>query len=71
MKEKKVQEDSKIVELTNDLQRTRADFENFRKQVENQKEKGKIPHNGSFTDYSIQKQKELAALPVSFFSNAG
>lgn len=38
MKEKKVQEDSKIVELTNDLQRTRADFENFRKQVENQKE---------------------------------
>lgn len=29
--------DSAIVELTNDLQRTRADFENFRKQVENQK----------------------------------
>ncbi len=28
---------SVIVELTNDLQRTRADFENFRKQVENQK----------------------------------
>ena len=38
MKEKKVQEDNRIVELTNDLQRTRADFENFRKQVENQKE---------------------------------
>ena len=29
---------AKIVELTNDLQRTRADFENFRKQVEQQKE---------------------------------
>lgn len=28
----------KIAELTNDLQRTRADFENFRKQVEAQKE---------------------------------
>lgn len=31
------QVDSAITELTNDLQRTRADFENFRKQVENQK----------------------------------
>lgn len=29
---------AKIAELTNDLQRTRADFENFRKQVEVQKE---------------------------------
>ena len=29
----------KISELTGDLQRTRADFENFRKQVEAQKEK--------------------------------
>ena len=40
MKEKKVEanENEKITELTNDLQRTRADFENFRKQVENQKE---------------------------------
>ena len=28
----------KITELTNDLQRTRADFENYRKQVEAQKE---------------------------------
>lgn len=28
----------KVEELTNDLQRTRADFENFRKQVELQKE---------------------------------
>lgn len=28
----------KIAELTNDLQRTRADFENFRKQIEVQKE---------------------------------
>ena len=31
----------KITELTNDLQRTRADFENFRKQVEIQKENEK------------------------------
>lgn len=29
--------EAQIVELTNDLQRTRADFENFRKQVEAQK----------------------------------
>ena len=29
--------DAKIVELTNDLQRTRADFENFRRQTEAQK----------------------------------
>ena len=33
-----VKEEGKIAELTNDLQRTRADFENFRKQVEMQKE---------------------------------
>ncbi len=31
------QSDAKIAELTNDLQRTRADFENFRKQVELQR----------------------------------
>lgn len=31
-------ENDKIAELTNDLQRTRADFENFRKQVEVQKQ---------------------------------
>ncbi len=36
--EKKVNNEAKISELTNDLQRTRADFENFRKQVELQKE---------------------------------
>ena len=30
--------DAKIVELTNDLQRTRADFENFRKNVEKDRE---------------------------------
>lgn len=35
---KEVKIDNKIAELTNDLQRTRADFENFRKQVEMQKE---------------------------------
>ena len=31
----------KIIELTNDLQRVRADFENFRKQIEIQKENEK------------------------------
>ena len=35
---KKEDFDAKIAELTADLQRTRADFENFRKQVEIQKE---------------------------------
>lgn len=30
--------EAKITELTNDLQRTRADFENYRKQVEAQKQ---------------------------------
>ena len=34
----KVDWSAKVEELTNDLQRTRADFENFRKQVELQKE---------------------------------
>ncbi|MBQ8992009.1 nucleotide exchange factor GrpE, partial [Candidatus Saccharibacteria bacterium] len=29
--------DEKIAELTNDLQRTRADFENYRKQMDSQK----------------------------------
>ena len=33
--------EKKITELTNDLQRTRADFENFRKQTEVQKENAK------------------------------
>jgi len=32
------EKDAKIIELTNDLQRTRADFENFRRQAEAQKE---------------------------------
>ncbi len=39
--EKNENNDAKIVELTGDLQRTRADFENFRKQVEIQKEQEK------------------------------
>lgn len=38
---KKNKNEEKIVELTNDLQRTRADFENYRKQVEIQKENEK------------------------------
>jgi molecular chaperone GrpE len=42
MKEKKEEKqavlEAEIADLTADLQRTRADFENFRKQVESQKE---------------------------------
>ncbi len=39
---KKKAEDTKLIdELTNDLQRTRADFENYRKQIEAQKENEK------------------------------
>ncbi len=34
-------EQDKITELTNDLQRTRADFENFRKNVEKERENAK------------------------------
>ena len=34
--------DSKITELTADLQRTRADFENFRKQTDLQREQAKL-----------------------------
>lgn len=38
---KKSPQAEQIIELTNDLQRTRADFENFRKQVELQREQAK------------------------------
>lgn len=38
---KDLKAEEKIIELTNDLQRTRADFENFRKQVEVQKQNEK------------------------------
>ena len=37
-KEKDAEKNQKEVELLNDLQRTRADFENYRKQIEIQKE---------------------------------
>lgn len=40
-KQKPETEKSKETELLNDLQRTRADFENYRKQVELQKEQAK------------------------------
>lgn len=39
--EAQVATQEKIAELTNDLQRTRADFENYRKQIELQKESEK------------------------------
>ena len=38
---KETELEAKIAELTNDLQRTRADFENYRKQVEMRKENEK------------------------------
>ncbi|MBQ3310138.1 nucleotide exchange factor GrpE [Candidatus Saccharibacteria bacterium] len=43
MKEQKATPDlnAQIAELTNDLQRTRADFENFRKQTDAQREQAK------------------------------
>ena len=37
MTKKKSPEQDQIIELTNDLQRTRADFENYRKQMDVQK----------------------------------
>lgn len=37
MNKKQLKEDPRIAELTNDLQRTRADFENYRKQMDTQK----------------------------------
>ena len=41
LKSKKTKQSEKEIELLNDLQRTRADFENFRKQVDLQKEQAK------------------------------
>lgn len=67
--------DAKIAELTNDLQRTRADFENFRKQTEIQKENAKkaaklatvmnlLPLLDDL-DRAISSYKELAPLEKS------
>lgn len=41
-KEKAEELEKKIEELTNDLIRTRADFENYRKRVESEKEQAKV-----------------------------
>ena len=38
IKKNKTEDEAKVAELINDLQRTRADFENYRKQVEAQKQ---------------------------------
>ena len=38
IKKEKTEAEAKVAELINDLQRTRADFENYRKQVEAQKQ---------------------------------
>lgn len=67
--------EKQINELTNDLQRTRADFENFRKQVEVQKENAKkmaqlatvykvLPLLDDL-DRAIESYKELAPLAKS------
>lgn len=67
---------AKIAELVNDLQRTRADFENFRKQVENQRlQAAKIATENTLLkllpllddiDRGIASNPELAPLAKSF-----
>ena len=67
--------EAKINELTADLQRTRADFENFRKQTEAQKEKEKIAVRNATVmkmlpilddlDRAIMSYKELGPLEKS------
>lgn len=62
----------KIAELTNDLQRTRADFENFRKQVDAQKAQAvKLAHYATVSkvlpllddlDRAISSSPDLAPL---------
>lgn len=73
--EKNSEFEAKIAELTNDLQRTRADFENFRKQTEIQKENAKkaaklatvmkiLPIIDDF-ERAINSYKELSPLEKS------
>ena len=67
--------EARINELTADLQRTRADFENFRKQTEAQKEKEKIAVRNATVmkmlpilddlDRAIMSYKELGPLEKS------
>ena len=68
--------DAKIAELTNDLQRTRADFENFRKQIELREETVKtnaktatvlkmLPLVDNFA-LAISTYQELAPLAKTF-----
>lgn len=70
------EQDAKIAELTNDLQRTRADFENFRKNVEKDRENTKklatyatvmkfLPLLDDL-DRAIQTYSELAPLSKNF-----
>ena len=77
MKEaKKDKSEEKIAELVNDLQRTRADFENYRKQVEMQKENEKnatrlatvykiLPLLDDLDRAMVTYEKELAPLKKS------
>lgn len=77
MKEaKKDKSEEKIAELVNDLQRTRADFENYRKQVEVQKENEKnatrlatvykiLPLLDDLDRAMVTYEKELAPLKKS------
>ena len=68
--------DEKLAELTSDLQRTRADFENFRKQVERDKEHvKKISEYATVTKFlpllddlnrAISTYSELEPLKKSF-----
>lgn len=71
------QASAKIAELTDDLQRTRADFENYRKQVESQKSQAMasakyatvvkfLPMVDDFARAIATYPKELAPLEKSF-----
>ncbi len=78
---KETKEQAKIEELTADLQRTRADFENFRKQVDIQKE-GERKNTKLATIYkilpllddferAIMAYQELGPLKKSFEKTLG
>ena len=61
MTNKKADESAvKIAELTNDLQRTRADFENYRRQVEQQK----LQYGNVVKNTTIMKFLPLSYKPI-------
>ena len=75
--DKVVEIEAKLAEMTNDLQRTRADFENYRKQVELQKENAQklarqatvikmLPMLDDLDRAMVTYSNELAPLKKSF-----